>query len=121
MNSLKYKGYTARIDFDPEDEIFVGRVVGIKDIIGFHAESAKELRQAFEEAVDHYLASCKQLNIKPQKSFSGRFVIRLSPEIHIIKRLCCSAIALVTLCLSTGAKFASFYYYLNLITLRCKQ
>ena len=44
MNSLKYKGYTARIDFDPEDEIFVGRVVGIKDIIGFHAEVAKELR-----------------------------------------------------------------------------
>ena len=44
MNSLKYKGYTARIDFDPEDEIFVGRVVGIKDIIGFHAESAKELQ-----------------------------------------------------------------------------
>lgn len=82
MNSLKYKGYTARIDFDPEDEIFVGRVVGIKDIIGFHAETAKELRQAFEEAVDHYLASCKKLNIKPQKSFSGKFVIRLSPDIH---------------------------------------
>ena len=82
MNSLKYKGYTARIDFDPEDEIFVGRVVGIKDIIGFHAETAKELRQAFEEAVDHYLASCKELNVKPQKSFSGKFVIRLSPDIH---------------------------------------
>lgn len=82
MNSLKYKGYTARIDFDPEDEIFVGRVLGLKDVIGFHAETAKELRQAFEEAVEHYIASCKELNIEPQKSFSGKFVIRLSPEIH---------------------------------------
>ncbi|NLF95106.1 MAG: type II toxin-antitoxin system HicB family antitoxin [Candidatus Riflebacteria bacterium] len=82
MNSLKYKGYTARIDFDPEDEIFVGRVIGIKDIIGFHSETAKELRQAFEEAVEHYLASCKKLNVKPQKSFSGKFVIRLAPDIH---------------------------------------
>ncbi len=82
MNSLKYKGYAARIDFDPKDEIFVGRVVGINDVIGFHGETAKELRQAFEEAIDHYIASCKELNIKPQKSFSGKFVIRLSPEIH---------------------------------------
>lgn len=82
MNSLKYKGYTARIDFDPEDDIFVGRVVGIRDIIGFHGENARELRQAFEEAVDHYLASCKKLKIKPQKSFSGKFVVRLSPEVH---------------------------------------
>ncbi|GAB4284223.1 MAG: type II toxin-antitoxin system HicB family antitoxin [Candidatus Rifleibacteriota bacterium] len=82
MNSLKYKGYTAKIDFDPDDEIFVGRVIGINDVIGFHAESARELKQAFKEAVDHYLESCKELKVTPQKSFSGKFVIRLSPEIH---------------------------------------
>ena len=82
MNSLKYKGYAARIDFDPEDEIFVGRVIGINDVIGFHGESAKELKRAFKEAVDHYLESCKELRVKPQKSFSGKFVVRLSPEIH---------------------------------------
>lgn len=82
MNSLNYKGYTAKIDFDPEDEILVGRVIGINDVIGFHGENAKELKKAFQEAIDNYLESCKKMNVKPQKSFSGKFVVRLSPEIH---------------------------------------
>jgi predicted HicB family RNase H-like nuclease len=82
MNSLNYKGYTAKIDFDPEDEILVGRVIGINDVIGFHGENAKELKKAFQEAIDNYLESCKKMNVKPQKSFSGKFVVRLSPETH---------------------------------------
>lgn len=64
MNSLNYKGYTAKIDFDPEDEILVGRVIGINDVIGFHGENAKELKKAFQEAIDNYLESCKKMNVK---------------------------------------------------------
>jgi predicted HicB family RNase H-like nuclease len=33
LNVLSYKGYTARIDFDARDDIFIGRIMGVRDII----------------------------------------------------------------------------------------
>ena len=82
MNTLKYKGYVSKINYDPDDEIFVGKILGIKAIVGFHAETAKELKPAFHEAVEHYLELCEMRKVEPQKGFSGNFVVRLSPELH---------------------------------------
>ena len=79
---MMYKGYYARIEYSDEDECLVGRVVGIRHIITFHGESVKEIRQAFEEAVDFYLESCTGRNEAPEKPFAGRFVVRVSPELH---------------------------------------
>jgi predicted HicB family RNase H-like nuclease len=62
---MKDKRYFARVEFDPEDHIFVGHIVGIRDMVGFHGESAVELDAAFREAVDDYLAACKKLNQEP--------------------------------------------------------
>jgi len=42
MNAMSYKGYTAHIEFDERDNIFVGRVLGVKAIIGFHGETVTE-------------------------------------------------------------------------------
>jgi predicted HicB family RNase H-like nuclease len=53
-----YKGYSARVEFDDEDEIFVGRIAGINDVVGFHADTVEDLKAAFHEAVDDYLATC---------------------------------------------------------------
>jgi predicted HicB family RNase H-like nuclease len=75
---MNHKGYTANIQYSDEDECFVGRVSGISDIIGFHGSSVEEIKQAFTEAVDFYLAT----NPNPQKSASGRFMLRLPPETH---------------------------------------
>jgi predicted HicB family RNase H-like nuclease len=55
MNTMSYKNYTARIEFDGRDNIFVGRVLGLESIVSFHGESVAELRQAFEMAVDDFL------------------------------------------------------------------
>lgn len=82
MNTMTYKGYAARIEYSDEDECFVGRIAGIKDVIGFHAECVKELREAFEEAVDDYLATCAKLSRSPQKPYSGRLMLRIPPEVH---------------------------------------
>ena len=82
MNNMKYKGYTAHIDYDDRDGIFVGRILGITDIIGFHAESVPELRQAFKEAVDDYLASCVELGKEPQSAASGKLMLRVDPAVH---------------------------------------
>lgn len=36
MNTMNPGGYTARIEFDERDEIFVGRILGLRSIIRFH-------------------------------------------------------------------------------------
>lgn len=82
MSTMTYKGYAARIDYSDEDGCFVGHIAGIKDIVGFHGESVKELRAAFEEAVDDYLAACKRSGRAPQKPFSGKMMLRVPPEVH---------------------------------------
>ncbi len=82
MNTMLYKGYSARIEFDDEDRIFVGHLVGIRDIVGFHGSSVDELEGAFHEAVDDYLAHCAKLKLPPNKPFSGRMLLRVPPEVH---------------------------------------
>lgn len=82
MNTMTHKGYAARVEYSEEDGCFVGHVVGIRDVIGFHGESVAELRTAFEEAVDDYLETCKKLNQEPNHPYSGQFRLRLSPELH---------------------------------------
>ncbi|MCK0768737.1 type II toxin-antitoxin system HicB family antitoxin [Chromohalobacter sp. TMW 2.2308] len=81
-NALKYQGYTARIEFDAEDEVFVGRVLGIADRISFHGESVAELTEAFHVAVDHYLEDCRVTGREPLKPASGRVMLRIPPEVH---------------------------------------
>lgn len=71
MSTMTYKGYSAHIEFDAEDRLFVGHLAGMRDIVGFHGASVAELEAAFHDAVDDYLAACKKLGQAPNKSFSG--------------------------------------------------
>jgi len=82
MTAMSYRGYAARIEFDPDDEIFTGRLAGIRDIIGFHADNVAELKAAFHEAVDDYLMSCEKLGKEPQKPYSGNLMLRVGAETH---------------------------------------
>ena len=82
MKTMTYKGYAATIEYSDDDECFIGDIVGIKDRVGFHGESVKELREAFEEAVDDYLETCAAVGKEPQKPYSGKLMLRISPELH---------------------------------------
>ena len=82
MNTMTYKGYTARIDFDDRNNLLVGHLLGIQDVIGFHADTVAELRNAFEEAVDDYLETCARIGKSPEKPASGKLMLRIPPEIH---------------------------------------
>lgn len=82
MNAMTYKGYAARIEYDNEDHIFVGRLTGIRDIVSFHGVSVAELEQAFRESVDDYLDACIKLGQSPNKPASGRLMLRVPPEVH---------------------------------------
>lgn len=82
MNAMNYKNYVAKIEYSDEDDCFIGHIAGINDVIGFHGDSVAQLHQAFEEAVDDYLETCKQIGRAPQKPYSGKIMLRLPPEIH---------------------------------------
>ncbi len=81
-NVLEYKGYQALIAFDPDDEIFVGHLAGIDDIIGFHGTTVNELKSAFHESVDDYIETCRKIGKPPQKPYSGKVMFRIAPEVH---------------------------------------
>ena len=82
MNTMSYKGYTTSIWFDDRDDIFVGRVLGISDIVSFHADTVSELKKEFHSAIDAYLEPSLALGRPPQKPFSGKLSLRLPSELH---------------------------------------
>ena len=81
-NVMTYKGYSARIEYDDGDGIFFGRLAGIRDGIGFHADTVEGLREAFREAVDDYLETCARMGKEPQRLYSGQVMFRVSPDVH---------------------------------------
>ncbi len=68
MNEMKYQGYSAKIEYDDMDKIFVGHIIGIRGIVSFHGSTVEELESAFHEAVHHYLDVCEKIGQKPQRS-----------------------------------------------------
>ncbi|MGN6491344.1 MAG: type II toxin-antitoxin system HicB family antitoxin [Agriterribacter sp.] len=79
---LQYKDYHAVVHFSAEDDIFYGKVIGINDLISFEGESVRQLKKAFQEAIDDYLEACKELNKKPEKTYKGSFNVRIPSDLH---------------------------------------
>lgn len=79
---LKHKGYTGCALFDGDEGIFHGEVLGTRDVITFQGTTVKELRKSFQDSVEDYLAFCKSCGEVPDKPFSGKFVLRVDPELH---------------------------------------
>lgn len=82
MNTMTHQGYTARIEFDDRDGIFVGRILGLRSIISFHGETVAQLRREFAAAVKDYLADCKAQGLDPERPASGKLLLRVPPEVH---------------------------------------
>ncbi|HJT57809.1 MAG TPA: type II toxin-antitoxin system HicB family antitoxin [Ktedonobacteraceae bacterium] len=81
-STIKYKGYTGRVEFDAEDNILFGEVIGLRDIITFQGTTVEEIVKSFHKSVDTYLNFCKEENQQPEKPFSGKIPFRTTPEIH---------------------------------------
>ncbi|MUG96597.1 toxin-antitoxin system HicB family antitoxin [Scytonema sp. UIC 10036] len=79
---MKYKEYSAIVEFDETAEIFHGEVINIRDVITFQGRSVDELKQAFADSVDDYLDFCRERGEEPDKPFSGKFMVRIDPSLH---------------------------------------
>jgi predicted HicB family RNase H-like nuclease len=79
---MAYKGYTGKVEYDDEARLFHGEVINLRDVITFQGTSVEELRQAFRDSVDDYLEFCTVRGEAPEKPFSGKFMVRIDPELH---------------------------------------
>ena len=79
---MEYKGYFARVEFDDEANIFHGEVINLRDVITFEGESVEELRKAFTDSVEDYLEFCTERGEDPEKPYSGKFIVRVEPDLH---------------------------------------
>ena len=79
---MEYKGYIGTVELDENAGILYGEVINIRDVITFEGSCVEEIQQAFHDSVDEYLAYCKERGEDPEKPFSGKFVVRISPELH---------------------------------------
>lgn len=79
---LEHKGYVGAVIFDDEAEIFHGEILGLRDVITFQGSTPQEIKQAFFDSVDDYLDFCTERGEKPEKPYSGKLMLRTTPELH---------------------------------------
>ena len=79
---MEYKGYIAKVELDEEANILHGEVVNIRDVITFEGKTVDELKQAFHDSVQDYLELCAERGENPEKPYSGKFLVRMAPELH---------------------------------------
>ena len=76
---MEYKGYLGKVEYDDEASLFHGEVINTRDVVTFQGKSVAELKKAFRDSVDDYLAFCAERGEEPDKPCSGQFVTRMSP------------------------------------------
>ena len=82
MATMKYDDYIATIEFDPEIDMFIGCVINLSGPVTFYGKSTTELKREFKKSIQVYLDVCKERGIQPEKPYSGRFNIRMTPQQH---------------------------------------
>ena len=82
MNRMSLEGYHAKIEYDPELDLFRGEILGLNGGADFYGKSPKELRTEFKKSLEVFLEACKEKGIEPRRHFSGKFNLRIPPELH---------------------------------------
>lgn len=82
MNIMEINGYRAIIQYDPELEMFRGEFIGLNGGADFYAEDIEGLRKEGEISLKVFLEMCREDGVEPRKAYSGKFNLRVSPELH---------------------------------------
>jgi len=82
MNLMSVNGFQASIEFDPELDLFRGEILGLNGGADFYGKSPKELRAEFKRSLQTFLDVCAEKGIEPKRNYSGKFNLRIDPELH---------------------------------------
>lgn len=81
-NILEIDGRKATISYDPDIELFRGEFIGLNGGADFYSDSITGLVQEGRKSLQVFLDVCREKGIEPYKIYSGRFNLRLNPELH---------------------------------------
>ena len=82
MNVMTVDGYQAKIEYDAGTDLFRGEILGLTGGADFYGKNPKELRAEFRKSLQVFLDVCREKGIEPRRSFSGKFNLRIPPELH---------------------------------------
>lgn len=82
MNLMKINGFKAIIQYDSEIEMFRGEFVGLNGGADFYASNITDLKNEGRKSLEVFLEMCREDGVNPRKEYSGRFNVRISPELH---------------------------------------
>ena len=82
MNLMNVDGYLAKIDYEEETDQFRGEILGLSGGADFCGSSPEELRKEFKKSLHVFLEVCKEQGIEPRRHYSGKFNLRIPPELH---------------------------------------
>jgi predicted HicB family RNase H-like nuclease len=82
MNMMTVDGYQAKIDYDADLDMFRGEILGLSGGADFYGKNPKELRAEFKKSLYVFLDVCREKGIKPRRNYSGKFNLRITPELH---------------------------------------
>ncbi|MCW5634870.1 MAG: type II toxin-antitoxin system HicB family antitoxin [Rubrivivax sp.] len=82
MSVMTLEGYSAKIEYDGETDMFRGEILGLSGGADFYGRNPRELRAEFRKSLHVFLEVCREKGIEPRRSYSGRFNLRISPELH---------------------------------------
>ena len=81
-DKLEYKSYVGSAHYSDENEVFHGKLEGIRDLVTYEGEDVASLKQGFRDAVDDYLETCHGQGKTPETPFKGTFNVRVGRELH---------------------------------------
>jgi predicted HicB family RNase H-like nuclease len=79
---MEYKDYIGYVVYDDESKLFHGEIINTRDVITFQGKSVRELEKAFHDSVNDYIKWCMDDGVQPEKPYSGKFNLRIPPELH---------------------------------------
>ena len=82
MNRMTVDGYHAKIGYDEDLDLFRGEVLGLGGGADFYGKNPKQLRTEFRKSLEVFLQVCKEKGLEPRRHFTGKFNLRISPELH---------------------------------------
>lgn len=79
---MQYEGYIGSVHYSDEDEVFHGKLEGVRDLVTYEGTDVASLKRAFHEAVRDYVETCKKKNKQPDTPYKGSFNVRIGTELH---------------------------------------
>lgn len=80
--NMQYEGYEGSVEYSLEDEVFHGQVLNLRAVLTYEAQTPEDLRAEFEATVDNYLAWCEERGKEAERPYSGKFLLRITPDLH---------------------------------------